>query len=151
MLSNKQPHDLDGHQLTTFLAHAQLFHQENTRIFMSPLKCPPRCFNLLLNVFFGTQGELVGSTAGTSASCLCPQCQPRAWDRVEAKEMRQNWNETSFLVTQDHRLPFPALNSYLLCHRKLSSALVLRRAGWQAAGSVTQMPRRMPQLEPVPI
>lgn len=33
------------------------------------------------------------------------------------------------------------LNSYLLCHRKLSSALVLRRAGWQAAGSCGQMPQ----------
>lgn len=44
------------------LMYKNYFAQETHAFFMSPLKCPPRCFNLWLSVFFGTQGELVGST-----------------------------------------------------------------------------------------
>ena len=57
--------------------------------FTSPLKCPPCCFKLFLSVFFSTQREQVRST-GRDLSFLLSVSQvpcPRAWDKVEAKEM----------------------------------------------------------------
>ena len=55
------------------------------------------------------------------------------------------------LVTQDHLLPFQPAEHYLLHHRKLFSALVLRRAGWQAAGSCDpDAPDRCPSWSQFP-